>query len=171
MDEQRIDYDSPWKEMLERYFEKFMAFFFPEAYEDIDWLAPFEFLDAELQQVVRDAELGRRYADKLVKVRRKDGQEIWVLVHIEIQGWRDSDFAERMFVYNYRIFDRYQKKVASLAILADEHNEWRPDGFGYKLWGCEMGIRFPTVKLLDMEAALDNQNANLDDLVKSRKQS
>ena len=31
------DYDSPWKEMLEGYFSDFMAFFFPEAYADIDW--------------------------------------------------------------------------------------------------------------------------------------
>ena len=26
---QPTDYDSPWKEALERYFQEFMAFFFP----------------------------------------------------------------------------------------------------------------------------------------------
>jgi hypothetical protein len=36
--------------------------------------------------VVRDAELGRRLADKLVKVWRRDGEEVWVLIHIEVQG-------------------------------------------------------------------------------------
>jgi hypothetical protein len=30
------EYDSPWKEILEDYFEDFMAFFFPKAHEDID---------------------------------------------------------------------------------------------------------------------------------------
>ena len=30
------DYDSPWKEMLDGYFPDFMAFFFPDAYQDID---------------------------------------------------------------------------------------------------------------------------------------
>jgi hypothetical protein len=62
------DYDSPWKEMLEGYFPDFMAFFFPEAYEDIDWARGYESLDKELQQIVRDAALGTRLADKLMKV-------------------------------------------------------------------------------------------------------
>jgi len=37
MDEHDTDYDSPWKEMLERYFPEFMAFFFPKAHHEIDW--------------------------------------------------------------------------------------------------------------------------------------
>ncbi len=48
------DYDSPWKEALERYLPAFLEFFFPEAYREICWGAGYEFLDKELQQVVRD---------------------------------------------------------------------------------------------------------------------
>ncbi len=65
------DYDSPWKEMLDGYFPDFMAFFFPEAGDDIDWARGYESLDKELQQIVRDAELGKRLADKLMKVWRR----------------------------------------------------------------------------------------------------
>jgi hypothetical protein len=101
------DYDSPWKEMLDGYFPAFMAFFFPEAHADIDWTRGYESLDTELQQIVRDAVLGTRLADKLMKVWRRDGIEQMVLVHTEIQGARDADFAKRMYVYNYRLFDRY----------------------------------------------------------------
>lgn len=68
MTETHDEFDSPWKEILEAYFEEFMLFFFPTAHADIDWSRGVEFLDKELQQVVRDAELGRRYADKLAKV-------------------------------------------------------------------------------------------------------
>jgi hypothetical protein len=75
------DYDSPWKEALERYLPQFLEFFFPEAHGDICWERGYEFLDKELQQVVRDAELGRRLADKLVKVWRTGGEEVWVLIH------------------------------------------------------------------------------------------
>jgi hypothetical protein len=39
--------------------------------------------------------------------------------------------------------------VVSLAVLADDKPDWRPDGFGYQRWGCKVGIRFPAVKLLD----------------------
>jgi hypothetical protein len=81
MSEIQADYDSPWKEAIELYFAEFMALFFPDAYVDIDWEKGYEFLDKELQQVVRDAELGTRLADKLVKVWRLTGEESWVLVH------------------------------------------------------------------------------------------
>ena len=80
------DYDSPWKEALDVYFAAFLAFFFPEAHADIDWARGYETLDKELQAVVREAELGRRLVDKLVKVWRQGGAEEWVLVHVEVQG-------------------------------------------------------------------------------------
>jgi hypothetical protein len=70
--------------MLEGYFPDFMAFFFPEAAAEIDWSRGFEPLDKELAQVVQDAELGRGYADKPLKVYPVDGQEEWLLVHIWI---------------------------------------------------------------------------------------
>src|SRR5881409_1875509 len=100
------DYDSPWKEALEQYFPDFLAFFFPLVHAEIAWEHGYEFLDTELERVVRDATIGRRYADKLVKVFLRAGQETWLLIHVEIQGYPDPDFAQRMFVYYYRIFDR-----------------------------------------------------------------
>jgi len=42
------DYDSPWKNILESYFEEFMQFFFPDAAKDIDWSPGYEFWDKEL---------------------------------------------------------------------------------------------------------------------------
>jgi hypothetical protein len=86
MTEPQVDYDSAWKEVLERFFAEFTAFFFPRAHAGIDWSKGYEFLDKELQQVVRDAELGRRLADKLVKVWSRDGEEAWVLVHVDTAG-------------------------------------------------------------------------------------
>ena len=149
MSGERADYDSPWKEALERYFEAFMAFFFAQAHRDIEWSRGYEFLDKELHQVTPDAALGRRRVDKLVKVWQKGGEEAWVLVHVEVQSQAEADFAERMYVYNYRLFDRHRRRVASLAVLGDERTEWRPDQFGYALWGCKVGLTFPVVKLLD----------------------
>ena len=67
---------SPWKDIIEGYFPDFMAFFFPDAAAEIDWSRGFELLDKELAQVVQDAELGRRYADKLIKVWLIDGSEV-----------------------------------------------------------------------------------------------
>jgi hypothetical protein len=147
----QTEFDTPWKDILQQYFEDFILFFFPQAHSEISWSRGFEFLDKELQQVVRDAELGRRLVDKLVKIYRTGGEEAWVLIHVEIQSQEESDFAERMFVYNYRIYDRYKRSVASLAVLGDERASWRPNQFGYQLFGCEVGFKFPVVKLLDYQ--------------------
>jgi hypothetical protein len=87
--------------------------------------------------------------DKLVKVWLKNGHETYILVHVEIQGQVDAEFPERMFVYNYRFYDRFRKQIVSMAVLADESRNWHPDRFGYGLWGSETGIRFPAVKMTD----------------------
>ena len=125
MVDNRSDFDNPWKEAISLYFRPFMKFFFPQIEEEIDWERGYEFLDQEFQQVVREAETGKAYTDKLVKVWRKNGTEIWVLVHVEVQSQAQEEFPERMYIYNYRIYDRYRKPVVSLAILADESAAWR----------------------------------------------
>lgn len=149
MGEPADEYDSPWKEALEKYFPAFLSLLFPEVFAGIDWSRGHEFLDKELQQVVRDSETHRREVDKLVRVWRVDGQEAWVLVHVEVQGQVDRDFEERMWIYHYRIFDRYRRVVVSLAVLADTSPTWRPQSYGHGLWGCRLQLDFPTAKLLD----------------------
>ncbi len=143
------NYDESWKAAIEQYFEAFVEFFFPEAYQAIAWERGYTFLDKEFQQIVRDAEVGTRFVDKLVKVWLIGGEEAWLLLHIELQSQRDGDFAKRMFTYHYRIFDRYGREVVSLAVLGDEQPNWRPQEYGYGRWGCEIRLRFPVIKLLD----------------------
>jgi hypothetical protein len=103
MTQVRDEFDSPWKDILEAYFPDFLQFFFPQIHAEVDWNRGYGFLDTELQQVVRDAELGKRLADKLVKVWKLNGEETWVLIHIEIQSQEEGNFSERMFVYYYRL--------------------------------------------------------------------
>ncbi|NJM72881.1 MAG: transposase [Scytonema sp. RU_4_4] len=152
MTEQRTDYDSPWKDIIEEFFPRFLEFFFPLAYAVIDWEQGYEFLDTELQQLEPDAEIGKRLVDKVAKVWLLNGDEAWVLVHVEVQGQYDSEFAQRMYTYNYRLFDRHKKQVISLAVLADEEASWRPSSYGYLLGGCRVSLEFPVAKLLDYEA-------------------
>jgi hypothetical protein len=146
------DFDTPWKEALDFFFEPFLKLFFPEAHADIDWSRECESLDKELQQIAPEAEIGRRYVDKLVRVWLKSGAEQWVLIHVEVQMSEDGKFSWRMYVYNYRLFDRYNREVASFAVLGDDNPGWRPDSFGYQRWGAEVGFRYPIVKLLDYAA-------------------
>ena len=68
-------------EALTVYFEPFMAFCFADAHADINWDRGYETLDTELQEVIRDAETGRRLADKLVKVWLNSGEDAICLRH------------------------------------------------------------------------------------------
>jgi len=149
MDTSNDQYDSPWKEVIERYFPEFMAFYFPDACSEIDWSKEHVFLDQELRAVVQDAELGKRFVDRLVRVNVLDGGESWIYIHVEVQGTKQAEFAERMFVYNYRLFDRYKRPVASLAVLADEHKQWKPTSYGFTVLGCRHTLEFPVAKLTD----------------------
>ena len=148
------NYDDSWKMALEYYFTAFLEFFFPNIYTDIDWSRGFEFLDQELQEIVGESEVGKRFVDKLVKVWLKDGQETWLLLNIEVQSQYDVGFAKRLFFYHYRIIDRYDREVISLAILGDDRPHWRPHEYGYARWGCQLSLQFPMVKLLDYRLRL-----------------
>jgi hypothetical protein len=148
---ENTDYDNPWKSFIELYFQDFLGLFFPDIEADIDWSKPIRFLDKELQKIVRDSEIPKRYADKLVEVHRRNGQRTLVICHIEVQSQEESEFAARMYSYNYRLRDRYNCPVVSLAILGDDSKTWRPCYFHDELWGCATHFEFPMVKLADYQ--------------------
>jgi hypothetical protein len=149
------EYDSPWKDIIEHFFEDFMEFFFPEAHEKIDWTCGYEFLDKELQKVVREAVTKERRVDKLVKVWLKNGQQTLLYIHIEEQAQYDSDFPESVFIYHYRLYDRYGPLVTSLVILGDDQETWRPRSYHYETIGSELSFCFSMVKLLDYQDKWD----------------
>ncbi len=149
---ERADLDTPWKDVLDRYFPAFLELLFPAIHAAVDWRAPVQHLDADLRRLLRGARTGGRRVDKLVRAARRDGEPLMVLIHVEIQSQVEADFAGRMFTYHYRILDRYAAPVASLAVLADPRAVWRPEAFAYELWGCQLRFRFPVAKLTDFRA-------------------
>jgi len=147
------DYDGAWKAALELYLEPFLRLCFPRVHAAIDWDCPVEFLDKELQEIVRDAETGPLRVDLLVKVFRRDGFEEWLLIHIEIQSQPDPRLPRRVYRYRHRIADRYDRPVATLVVLADESPGFRPDPYEEETLGCRVRFEYPTCKLLDLEEA------------------
>ena len=143
------DYDNPWKELLHYLFETFMAFFFPAAYAQIDWSRKYEMLDKEFQQLLEDAKMGRREADILVKVWLKNGNETWILTHIEIQSQHVKNFEQRVYRYNALINLRYEHLVSSFVILGDDNPDWKPESLDYTILGKRHLFEFWSVKLTD----------------------
>lgn len=145
----RADFDNPWKNVLNQFLPAFVAFCLPDAAAAIDWSRGYTSLDKELTAINRQQEVGKRMADALFKVWLKSGNEVWLLLHIEVQSQEEANFPERMYIYNYRIFDRYQKPVISIAILADDNPHWRPQYYERVTHYTRLRLDFGVVKLLD----------------------
>ena len=145
------NYDQTWKEAIGQYFESFLQFFYPKIYEQIDWSKTPISLDKELEQITASSQTKKRYADKLFQVWLLNNEIIWILIHIEVQSQYDKQFPQRMFIYNYRSFDLFNKPVISLAILGDEDAKWRPNSYKYGIGDSEVSMKFSIAKLLDYQ--------------------
>jgi hypothetical protein len=143
------DADSPWKSILRAYFPEAIEFFFPTIAKLIDWESPPVFLDKEFEQLSPNAEVGKRYADQLVRVQLKRGDSLMLLLHLEIQASKEKNFAERMLIYAMRIFDRFNQLPVSLAILCDSNSTWRPKDYLLTSPGSSLEFNFTAIKLLD----------------------
>ena len=89
-------FDTPWKETLDLLLERVLLFFFPDVHAGIDWSRGYQALDPQLHEIVRDAELGPTLADRLFQVYTTDGEDVWILIHLEVQAQPVADFPKRM---------------------------------------------------------------------------
>jgi hypothetical protein len=155
--------DSLWKAILEDVFDDFLLFFFEEQAAMFDFDKEFVFLDKELEQLFLNGEEiagGVKFVDKLVKVFTKSGNEEWILVHVEVQGYNDSNFAARMFSYFYRILDRYKKPVTCITIFTDSNINYHPQEYNYNFLGTSATFNYNTYKVIDQDAAELSKSSN-----------
>jgi len=150
MPETYLTPDELWKSIIESLTKEFVEFFFPDLYPQIDFTKDYAFIEQELQKLFPESSTTRRYNDKLLKVYLKDETEVWILIHIEIQGYNDASFAERMFEYYYRIYDRYRKPTVALAIFIDENKSYQPAQFNRDFAGTVLNYKYLTYKILNV---------------------
>ncbi|HHW44627.1 transposase [Desulfofundulus thermobenzoicus] len=125
MNENQIDHDRLFKELLETFFAEFMELFFPEASRAID-LTQLKFLQ---QEVFTDVTAGeKRKVDILVETRLK-GEPGLILVHVEPQSYVQGNFNERMFVYFSRLYEKYRRKILPVAVFSYDRVRDEPDSF------------------------------------------
>lgn len=158
---ERVQADNIWKELLEAFLEAFMQFFFAKYCDDFDWSRGYESLDKEMVEITEESGFGKQSADKLFRVYFKNGEEQLVLLHIEIQGYKDKDFTWRVYNYNDLIRRKYGKEVLSFAILSDPDKDFRPTGYEWRYREHHRLYEFPMVKLLDMADSLEDLKQDL----------
>ncbi|HBY20211.1 MAG TPA: hypothetical protein DEG71_04250, partial [Clostridiales bacterium] len=157
--------DELWKAIIEDLFDEFLEYFMPELYEQIDFTKGYIFLEQELKKLFRESKNKKRITDKLVKVYLKNGDEKWILIHIEIQGYNDDEFTRRMFKYFYRIYDKYEKDINAIAIFTDDKKDYKPDKYEYKFLGTKVTYEYNTYKILEQTEEKLLQDKNLFALV------
>ncbi len=96
-----ISKDELWKGAIEDCIVPFIHYFYRDYVHLIDWSRKIEFLDTELNNIIRGIGRGKRTADKLVKVHLLNGEEKWFLIHVEVQSQPDNTLNSRMFTMYY----------------------------------------------------------------------
>jgi predicted transposase/invertase (TIGR01784 family) len=154
--------DSLWKGILEDVFDDFLLFIFEEKANMFDFTKGFEFLNNELAQIypVDENAAYPKYVDKLVKVSMKDGREEFILVHVEVQGYNDPDFARRMFTYFYRILDKFNKRVTCVVIYTGSEKVPPATQYDYDFLGTENHFKFNTYSIIDQDFDELGRNEN-----------
>ena len=116
--------DYLWKGIVSKLFPDFMRLVHPEIEQVLDLDRECEFLDKELQQVdqLADGKYAQRIVDHLVKVYTKEGNDNYILLHVEVQGRYSANFSERMFQYYYLLKNKYKRSVAAYAIIQHLQN-------------------------------------------------
>ena len=148
-DRQDSDYDGAWKEALRSHLRRFIEKFFPRLAVLINWSIEPEWLDKEISQVIGQPGNRNREVDVLFRVHLMNGDEQWILCHLEIQTSYEADFAVRVDQYNSGLKWLFRREVLTLVILADLRPDWRPSEYQFELAGFESHLRFPVCKVLD----------------------
>lgn len=149
--------DALLKGAFEEWFADFLSFLYPSADTLFDFSREFVFMDKELHAVIpqRERRKGTRIADLLVKVYLKNGVEKWILLHTEIEGGSQQDFAFRLFQYHYRLLDRYHVPVETIAVFTGGKNQLRPTTYRYRGITTSILFRYKFYHIFDhTEAAL-----------------
>ena len=62
-----------------------------------------------------------------------------------------ENFIERIFIYFYRAIDIKKEPgipVISIAILADDNIDYKPDEYNFRLFGFELKMKIPIIKII-----------------------
>ncbi len=142
------NYDNAWKDIIKAHFASFLSFYFPDVGEEIDLTYPPEFLEKELQKLSPHNIGPGRLADLLVKVHHRSDVHQHIYTHVEVQGRKEPGFADRLFQYAYRIYDRFHSFPVTLVVLTDDDHSFHPSSFEISDAKRYMRVEFHTAKLL-----------------------
>ena len=108
-----IGYDVQWKSIIKAFFFPMLQSLMPKLAADADSAREPEYLEQELSDLTAAIDGPTQHIDILAKVpMKKPHRDIWLVLHIEVQGEKGGDLPERMFFYNSALRLKHLKKSA-----------------------------------------------------------
>jgi hypothetical protein len=140
--------DELWKSIISTLWASLVRFCLADWVDKIDFTRNPVFLDKELKRLMLRAKSKNRIVDVLMRIYLKDGTDQLFLLHIEVQGYHDPEFEQRV-EYHYRISDLLKEPLETLAILIDDDPLWRPCEYRQVCGQTKILFEFRMFKLLD----------------------
>ena len=111
-------------------------------------------MDTGMRPINPFSDMGDKSSDVLVKVHLKNGEYSYlcIFIHFEVQGQPLANFMKKIYIYNYRTFDKRIEAdvpVISTAIFTDDNENYRPDEYVVNFCGFELRMKIPIVKIMD----------------------
>jgi hypothetical protein len=160
---ERFDYDGFWKDLIERFFYPLLKRAMPELYEAADKTKPPRFLDKEFRDILNigDHEIHKNphFADYVLEVPLENGEEEWVILHIENQGPKGGYLPERMNHYRCLIVAHYRREPAALAIITGGHKR-EQRFYSHSRFGTKVNYEYNNLVVgeLDDDELLGSEN-------------
>lgn len=140
-------HDQLFKELIETFFKDFMVLFCSDVAKNIDFRGV-KFLQQEVFSSKAPKE-GEKRLDIVAEVRLQ-GELRHILIHVEHQSQRKTDFPERMFNYFCHLWLTHGKDILPIAIFSDDAkwNKPIPDHFEIEVSGkTVLAFKYELIKL------------------------
>jgi hypothetical protein len=108
-----VQSDQLFKEFLKEFLPEFTTLFFPNVAKQLDFTT-LKFLDKELFTDFLKGDV--READLVAEVTTLTGTPQMLLLHVEVQGQRRKEFAERMWEYYITLWTRHRQLILPMVV-------------------------------------------------------
>ena len=139
-------FDEAWKDILWEFLEDIIKITHAPIWEEVDWSQKPENLCQELDRLSFLSKTPGRIVDALFKVHLKKGGTLTILLHFEVQIKEEKDFAKRICQSQFRIIEKYDTPVYSIAMVSYPAKEEKGH-YHYSAWDLKVGGEF---KILDL---------------------
>ena len=139
-----VDFDTYWKEILDL-IEPATRFFLPELHQQIDWSIDYISLEQELRNLYARKKGRVKRTDKLFRFKLLNGEDHYLLFHLEIEAYPTALFPERMFEYFIRHRYKYSNTpITMLAIFVGKKPVEALDAYSFDCFGTECTFKYNT---------------------------